>query len=205
MGQAEKMRLCLPFVLLLLCACSSGIDPYFYVRRDAGPQAFEICHGYGCTYRTSVGVGEAAWKQVQELFQKAPKDSEEERARIAQAIALMEVFSSQSSGLPKDAAEASSRPEDAGQMDCIDETVNTTQYLTFLEADGLLKFHSVGKPIHRGYFVDGKWPHNAATIVENNTGTSWVVDSFYEESGTHIHIVPPEIWLKNWSPRREEG
>ena len=44
-------------------------------------------------------------------------------------------------------------------MDCIDETVNTAQYIAMLGEAKLLRYYVGAEPTHRGYFIiDGRWP-----------------------------------------------
>ena len=53
-----------------------------------------------------------------------------------------------------------------GQMDCIDESTNTRGFLLYLAERGLLKFHKVGRNVSRGFFVDGRYPHLTAIIID---------------------------------------
>ncbi len=50
-------------------------------------------------------------------------------------------------------------------MDCIDESINTTLYLTMFQKFGLLREHQVEDRATRGWFIGG-WPHTTAVISE---------------------------------------
>lgn len=186
--------------VLVLAGCSTGIDPYQFVPKDPNPERYSICHGYGCTYRTALSLSDKQWRAVEWAFKPKPKNADAERKAIGEAIAILEGESQTMAELPGDRAEASARPENHGQMDCIDETVNNTQYLEFLEGHDLLRFHTASKPIHRGYFVDGQWPHNTATITELESGQVYAVDGFYRSTGEPPYIIEKEIWVKDWKP-----
>ena len=49
------------------------------------------------------------------------------------------------------------------QMDCIDESTNSTTYLRILAGAGLLRWHRVEARVTRGFFIFG-WPHTTRDI-----------------------------------------
>lgn len=189
-------------ILSLICvACgSTGINLYPYTDHGATREQFRLCHGQGCTERTAAGFTNSEWKKISAIFKPSPKSSKVERERIAKAIAMMEQISGKKTGTAADKGEAKAPKSDTYQMDCIDETVNTNLYLNFLSRAGLLKYHTPARHIHRGYFVDGTWPHNTATIKEIKSGTVYVVDAFYRDNGQVPYILPAHEWLKGWRP-----
>lgn len=63
-----------------------------------------------------------------------------------------------------------------GQMDCIDESTNTDNFLRYLQSRGWLKHHTVARRTSRGAFFDGRYPHWTA-VVEDKQGQKWAVDS----------------------------
>ncbi len=135
------------------------------------------------------------------MFKPPAKTAESERSKIAKAIAQMERYSGAKTGTDEDMAQASSIKSSNKQMDCLDETVNTTMYVGFLQQAGLLKFHEVAEPVHRGYIFDGRWPHNSAVIQEiDNARAMYVVDSFYRENGQEPYIKPRQDWINGWRP-----
>ena len=80
-----------------------------------------------------------------------------------------------------------------GQMDCVDESTNTTRILKLLEQQGLLKHHKVMRRASRGFFADGRYPHFTA-VLKDPSGREWVVDSWYEPAGGPPDIMPLEKW-----------
>lgn len=184
--------------IFFLFGCATGIDPNKYNPDKAAREDFKLCHGYSCTYKSETGFTDAEWGSVTALF--PAKDAVEERSKIGQAIATMERFSGVKTGTSADLPMAVSFKENNYQLDCIDETINTTHYVGFLQQAGLLKFHEITEPTHRGYFIDGRWPHNTAVIKEKNSGALFAVDSFYRGNGEEPYIVPRQSWLAGWKP-----
>lgn len=197
----KNSNLCLVSVCLCLSACgSTGMNLYHYQDPAATPGDFTVCHGYGCTFRTYAQFTDKQWKTIEALFKKKPKDAAAERAQIGKAIALMEKYAGAASGTSGDLGEARTSREDEAQMDCIDETVNTSLYLKFLDNAGLFSYHRVATPRHRGYFIDARWPHNTAAVRENASGDVWVVDSYYFANGHEPSIVRLDDWFNGWTP-----
>jgi hypothetical protein len=184
--------------LLFLPACSTGIPLQNYNDHPAAPESFMLCHGYSCTHKSKAGFTKGEWQKIAALFPAT--NSEMERAQIGRALALMEQYAGAKTGTNIDDEAAVGRKANIYQLDCIDETVNTTHYLTFLENAGLLKFHAPADPTHRGYLIDGRWPHNTAVIKETKTGALWAVDSFYRKNGEEPYIVLRADWLAGWRP-----
>lgn len=193
-----KIILCIP----LLCACTKGqgISLHQYKQEKPTRENFKLCHGYSCTHRTDISISDENWKRITSLFANPAANAKAERQNIAHAMALIEKTIIDISGMIPDRAEAKNFETDKDQMDCLDETINTSRYLSFLEKENAFKFHKTSSPIHRGYFIDGLWPHNTATITEIQTGDIYAVDSYYAETGLKAHIIPKDIWLDDWSP-----
>lgn len=187
--------------VLCLSACSTGISVDKYNDRPSRPDGFSLCHGYSCTSQTGTSFLVAEWNNIASLFQKnTAKNVEEERSKIGQAIAMMERYAGAKTGTDIDEPEAVSFKSSTKQMDCIDETVNTTHYLEMLYRGGLLKFYEPAEPTHRGYLIDGSWPHNTAVMKEKDSGVLYVVDSFYKKNGEVPYIMSRETWLAGWKP-----
>jgi hypothetical protein len=199
-----KFFLSLCAASLTLAACSTGIQVKKYNPGEASRHDFKQCRGFGCTYLHETKFTEAEWKRVVAVFKTKPaKTAEQERSKIAAAIAMMERIIGVKTGASADVGQATMTNKTPHQLDCIDETTNTTHYLSFLEDDGLLKFHRLGNPVHRGYFING-WPHNTATVRELETNAQYVIDSYYRDNGVKPDILPVKTWLSGWKPPKEE-
>lgn len=171
-----------------------------YPDPGAAPENFIVCHGYNCSHKTRTGFTKGEWRNIEKIFKKKSKDAADERVKIGKAVALMETYMGEVVGTKDDLPKAPIIRKSTTELDCIDETVNTTKYLGFLDDAGLLKFHSVGLPTYKGFMVNGVYPHNSATIVETQTGQAYVVDSYIYENGEKPDIRP----LDNWHQYRVE-
>ncbi|GJL85607.1 MAG: hypothetical protein DHS20C02_13820 [Micavibrio sp.] len=163
-------------------------------------QSFKLCHGFNCTFRMPVGLDDKSWKNVMKPFKRPAKNAEKEREKMAAAIALIETYTNEQSGLAPDRGKAETFKAGHGQMDCIDEAVNTTRYLRFLDEEGVLVWHEAREPVHRGYIINGIYPHNAGAVREKETRAVYVIDSYYFDNGEEPAVVPLDIWLDNWRP-----
>ena len=203
-------------LLLFLCsfalvACTRGQGIYLqsYTPKGQTIENFTVCHRFGCNERTPLQISQEDWLPIQKILKGKPKSAEQERKDIARAISKMETVILSISGLPSDGPKAHTFENDRGQMDCLDETVNTSLALQFFENADLLDYHGVYDPIHRGFFIDGRWPHNSAAIYEKPETKKesrktpkkiFAVDSYYTGSGGEVYIVPLDEWLGGWQP-----
>lgn len=193
------------FIFVLVACGSTGMPLHPFMEKGATPQNFSVCHNYGCSQRTDVAFSKVQWKKIVREFRRTSKTPAQERKKIAKAIARMEQYVGKASGTYRDVGEATSSKKDRWQMDCIDETVNTTLYLRFLEAEGVFKFYEATLPLHRGYFVDGAWPHNTAAIREKETGAIFTVDAYYGDNGKPPALISKKEWVAGWKPEKAES
>jgi hypothetical protein len=196
-------RLRAALFLLGLNACASpGTDTF--VREDIVTEpvasAFSVCHGRGCAIVSQVGLAPERWDEIAALFAAPAPDPAAERERIARAIAAFETAVGELTGTSEDRPGNESGGHWSSQMDCIDESTNTTTYLRILQRAGLLAWHVVEARATRGYFLFG-WPHTTAVIRETASGQRFAVDSFFFENGRPPVIVPLEEWRRGWRPR----
>ncbi len=172
------------------------------VIAEPAPTRFSVCYGHSCSRVVTVAVSTAEWQQVRGVFSDAPATPEDERARIAEAIAMMETLVGGRTGTWRDYGGDLKGFARSGQMDCVDEANNSTTYLRMFAADGLLVWHTVGPISKRGHLIWGI-PHATAVIVEAASGESWAVDSWYRDNGLPPYIVPYRIWWNGWRPPAE--
>jgi hypothetical protein len=169
---------------------------------DPAPQRFSVCHGFSCAQVTQVGLSETQWFVITSVFEQAAADPEQERAQIAQAIAKFETVVGELAGTSGDQAENGMNGLDlSGQMDCIDESTNTTTYLRILEKAGYLRWHRVEDRATRGWFLFG-WPHTTAVVSDRQDGRRWAVDSWFFANGHPPAIVRLDVWHGGWRPHK---
>jgi len=165
-------------------------------------QAFTMCYGYGCRRSQYVELTAADWDQVRELFSPLPEDAAAERAAIQSAVALLEQKTGNVVGTKLNKGGSDIGLGNPYQLDCIDEALNTTNYLTMMKNDGLLRFHDLRGPATRGFFIAG-WPHTTAAIMETEGGAAYAVDSWFFDNGAPPVILPIAEWQGGWDP--EDG
>ena len=168
---------------------------------DPAPENFSVCHGGTCNIVSPVSLDEGQWGQIAAVFPSPARAAEEERGRIAQAIARFENIVGALTDTADDRAENRTGRNWESQMDCIDESTNSTTYLRILASAGLLRWHRVEARVTRGFFIFG-WPHTTAVVSEVAGGAKWAVDSWFFENGKPPAIVPLDLWEAGWRPAK---
>ena len=169
----------------------------FQARPPRGNTVY-VCSAYGCQKQTAVSFGEKL-PAIAELMKKTKKadTAAEERRAIAYAVGYMETYAGEIAGTKAD------RPGmdwdgsgDPTQQDCVDEATNTTAYMMILQNNGLLKFHTVGRPFSRGNILLGvsNWPHWTGVLWETSNKQKWAVDSWIYQNGENPAVVEAERW-----------
>lgn len=206
------MRALLPFLALpLLAACvsppPSDQHPYedYLRKRDLTlprPDDFQHCRAYGCAIRDRVSLDKREWNAVRKNF-RGVKTAPAERLAIAKAVGQLERTIGPITNTNDDLG-GTFRRTGADQMDCVDESLNTTMYLAMMENDHLLKFHQVRQPAFRTPMAtmgNGKfWPHFTAVITDNKTDIAWAVDSWARDNGYRADVLPLSDWSRGLGP-----
>lgn len=190
--------------LALLCAGPGQADVFVRsdIVTDPAPGQFSVCHGFSCAQVTQVGLNDAQWFAVTSVFEQAALNPEEERVQIARAIAKFETVVGVLAGTSGDLGEnAISGLDLSGQMDCIDESTNTTTYLRILAKAGFLRWHRVEDRVTRGWFLFG-WPHTTAVVSERQSGQRWAIDSWFLANGHPPAVAPLQVWQRGWRPSK---
>lgn len=165
----------------------------------AGTERFQVCDSYGCERVTQVSLTPEEWQRVRDQFAVPARSAAEERVQIAQAVGVLEGTVGPKVGYHKDVAGTFNGGGGHGQLDCVDETVNTTVFLALMREDGLLKYHQLRGPAGRGHFFSS-WPHQSAVVTEASTGEDYAIDSWFHDNGQAAEVVPLERWLDGWAP-----
>jgi hypothetical protein len=156
------------------------------------------CHGYGCSRRIAL-TADPSWLNRANTLLKAGRGSPEaERRAIGEVVKIYTAYLAERFGGEPDAPRSPPGLSGVhGQMDCIDETANTTSLLLVLQERGLLVHHEVERPQSRGLFIDGRYPHVTAIIVEKRTGNEWAVDPWGKAPGRPPDILPLVQWRQD--------
>jgi hypothetical protein len=184
----------------LLFPLYAGADVFVRddIITDPTWQRFSVCHDNGCLSLDQVALTEQQWEQLRAVFFPLAEDAAEERARVRAAIALMEKFVGDATGTWQDKGGTFNFGK-TGQMDCIDESINTSLYLTMFYKYGMLRHHRVQDRATRGWFIFG-WPHTTAVMRENARDAVWAVDSWFLDNGQPPFILPLDEWKRGWKP-----
>lgn len=167
------------------------------LARDAVP----VCFHHGCDSVAVIRLDDGDWRRIAAHLEPPAMSAADERQQIARAIAEFERIAGRLAGTAGDkAGDLAAFGTTAPQQDCIDESSNTTVYLTLLEQARLLRWHRVRPPAHRGYLFFGGWPHYTALIEETGSGGAWVVDSWFHDNGEPPEIIELDVWKDGWKP-----
>jgi hypothetical protein len=157
---------------------------------------FVQCYDFGCKTTREIHFDAAQWNEIKAVFADGIEDSAAEKQAIRRAVALMERITGQLTGTRLDKAGNYPGSDLPGQMDCIDESTNTYQYLSALQELGLLKWHRVDRKHRRIVWFTTHW---TATIREIDSGRVFAVDSWYRDNGELPYLQP----LADWSSKRD--
>jgi hypothetical protein len=144
-----------------------------------GVPGFTVCYNYGCKHMDRVSLTPAEWNEVLAVFSTAADSAQQERQQIRQAVALMEQFVGRHTPTYRDRGR--NPPTDAwpGQMDCIDESVNTTSYLRLFETFGGLRWHRVsGRVVRSPYLFDLHWAGQLVERATQSTPGTWITVAY---------------------------
>lgn len=160
---------------------------------------FEICWGGGCAHHAATDLTDQEWDIVNQSFFPWPTSAQEEREAIALALGAMEAVVGPKTGTMLDKAGTFGNAQYPGQLDCNDESTNTTTYLKLFKLANLLQFHQIMDTKTRHFFFNG-WPHTTAVIQDIASGENFAVDSWFHDNGEPAEIVPLTLWLEGWRP-----
>ncbi len=165
------------------------------VAEKMGVERLPVCMDFGCKNRQVIDLNAEDWQEVADWFREPAENSEQEREQIKQAIGWMEVVVGRHTPTHRDVGgnwgEDSSKVQFPGQLDCIDESTNTSTYLHLFESKELLKHHRVLERAYRRTVFDQHW---AGQILDIATGEHWVVDSWFQHNGFLPYVQRSEQW-----------
>lgn len=194
-------------LLFLLSACShhntNESYRFYYAKKNLAlpsNNTFVHCRNYGCQTKQTIELSIKQQKEIKALFTPAPDTAKKEREQIALAIGLIERITGDITGSAKDKG-GTFKTMGTGQLDCIDESTNTTSALLLLSNNNLLQFHTIVPPTTRLPILGGgPWAHQTAVIQESATQAKYAVDSWFKDNGYPADIVLLSLWKTGWSP-----
>jgi len=179
---------------------SQAAQRWFRSQGYVEPEGTRIvaCHGYGCSRRQVISVGGALLARADAFLRAGRASPEAERRALARVVSAYTAYLAASIGGKPDVPGSPAQMSGVhGQMDCLDETANTTSLLLVLQDKGLMTYHKVERPESRGFFLDGRYPHFSAVIVERGSGLEWAVDPWRKAPGQMPEILPLVQWRQD--------
>ncbi len=191
----------LPLLLILLPVTRPVADAFIHddIIRAPTPSRYSVCFDHSCASVVTDSMSDTEWREVTAPLREPASSAAQERTAIARSMALFETIVGRHTGTSQDRGRNIAGFGQPGQLDCIDESTNTTTYLRLLEGDALLRFHRVAERATRfGLFVG--MPHSTAVIEDLGSSSHYVVDSWFRDNGQLPHIVRLEDWRSGRDP-----
>ncbi len=162
------------------------------------------CLNYTCREETQISIRTSDWEEMTSVLNQDPGSARMERAYLAEIVSRFEVYSGRLANTQYDIAmtfKVNKAPSvHSTQLDCVDEAFNMYVLLNLLHNDGKLRWHSVGKLVHRGWLLDLSYPHTAMSIIEKDSLEVIVIDSWFHDNGRPPELVAYEKWKAGWTP-----
>ena len=179
--------------VVLAAACSAHAP--LELESRITPTAVPVFYGGGRKHGALVSIPPDRWNDLRALFEPAPATSHAERVAIAEAVALLERVTGEQTPAGADKAQNEKNAGWYGHQDCVDESTNTTVYLTLLQQQGLLRHHTVLKRSRRTRWTTHM--HWTAQVRDETDGTRYVVDSWFRDNGELPYVQRAENWERS--------
>ncbi|MEM6665306.1 MAG: hypothetical protein AAF638_02760 [Pseudomonadota bacterium] len=207
---ARALFAALPALVLAGCVASAHgpRERHFASLSVVEPSSSRVtvCHGFGCIYTTPVTVTRSDVDRLRAIMRTGATSPAEERKAVGRAIQWLDKRFGKIVGTHIDVGGFDpGNARKRGQQDCIDEATTTAGFLVMMEANGLLKHHTAGKPVARGFFLDGRYPHATATVLEKDGGNAFAVDPWPYKAGSLPDVIPVERWMRERGGVRATG
>ena len=168
----------------------------FAAMAEEPPATIRYCHGYGCKLQPTVTFTSSDMAHLKAIVTAGRASAAAERQALGKADQWYERIAGAATGTSHDGPKGTiGGAFDPSQLDCIDESTNTTTLLKLIESRGWLSHHKVGKPKGRGFLLDLRYPHNTATVIETDTGEAWAIDSWIPANAEFPDIMPLKLWV----------
>jgi hypothetical protein len=157
-----------------------------------------VCFNYGCASRAVVRFDEATLAAVANEFHDVTSPYTE-RAALARVVGRFYALAALATPIGHDHGENVYDGGVEGSMDCIDHSSNTSEFIALAERRGWLRHHHAAPRVRRGWFMSVHW---TATVVEDDTGAPYAVDSWFFGPGEPAFVQPLREWRAGARPRR---
>jgi len=185
---------------------SSPLPPEYTIEKD-GSVTLRVCFNWSCASRQTMKFTSADMALVKQRMATCPGKTLHDRLqRVRIGIWQMELLAEKYQPLLVNDLPMNELEEDTvGRTDCIDNSSNTTTYLHILQDIGELSGWTITTPdVRNRILVTVHW---TAVMIDNDSGLSWSVDSWYRPNGHLPMLMPMEDWFDEkvaWKPPFEE-
>lgn len=179
--------------LVIAVALFSAAPPAVANKTSPGIQNIEVCMNFNCRRKEIVSLSEEDWDSVANWLRQPAENAAAERENIKRAIGWMEVVIGRYTPTNLDVGGdlQNGRVSFPGQLDCIDESLNTTTYMKLFERNGLFKYHTVIERAYRRSIFDQHWAGQIKTLEGSER---WVVDSWFQDNGYLPYLQETAAW-----------
>jgi hypothetical protein len=190
------------------CVHGGGDDVRIhYIEFGATPpqgNTVTVCHAYTCKMQTPYTFSQKDLAEIRAVMAKNERADTpyEERRAVAYAIAYIDVTVGNKLGIHDRGGMQFGSSGDPTQEDCVDVSTNTTSYLLVMQANGMLKHHTVAATMSKENLGKGLmqlnpvkyWPHWSAILKEKESGQKYAVDRWPFDQGENPAVVKVENW-----------
>jgi len=169
-----------------------------------GSVVLRLCFNSSCARTEMLTFSAADMEKVKGQLAYCPgQDLYDRLQRVRIAVWQMEVLAQKYEPLLANDREVNDREYGVnGRLDCVDNSSNTTNFLTILMDLGQLpswrvEAPSVRRPLH---FNAVHW---TAVLKDEVTGEKWAVDSWFHPNGNLPFVLPLNVWkaeTQGWLP-----
>lgn len=215
MGKGHWERLLLGLSVFMLGTCEanppdSGVIehitsplPSEYRLHPNGAATLRVCYNWSCAVQAQIILTPQDLADVRSEMGRCNGPSLFERLqRVRIGIWQMEVMAQKYlPDLANDLAINEQEQDLEGRTDCVDNTSNTTTFLSLLMAlQALPGWRLADAAVRDRWSVDVHW---SAAITDEASGEVWTVDSWYRPHGHLPFVQPLDAWAageRAWEP-----
>lgn len=174
-----------------------------YRVSELGSVSLSVCYNWSCAEVRRLELGAKELTQVVRQMDLCQGDGIHDRLqRLRIGVWGMELLAMRYiPALGNDRAVNDRDADLEGRTDCVDNASNTSNFLALLAELGAIPGWTLGKPRVRDLFT--KDVHWTATVMDQASGATWAVDSWFRHHG-HLPFVSPvadwETGRKPWEP-----
>lgn len=163
----------------------------------AGADTLRLCYHYGCALSSDVELSPATLQSLRQQLRRVHSPADERQA-LQQVVLGFYASAAAQTPIAMDKGGNGEDEATPGRMDCIDHSRNLATLLDWLDSHELLRFHRPAGIVQRAPLIFNQ--HYAAALQDNDSGTIWVMDSWFRDFGAPPVVVPLAIWKEGFSP-----